>query len=153
MLILAILLSFGIWFGSLITFMVFREVTSGAVEGPEFWMPVLTRFAVNWYWLLITLLCLFSCAGLILSVCRVPLALSGAVGVAMPLIVGWFTLFCYSFDSFLGPVSMHHPQRFEFEAVLFSDHGFFSITFVLMVFMLGALVRDAMKQLREGNPD
>lgn len=150
-LVLAILLSFGIWFGSVITSHIFRTMYSGASEPVEFFMPVLTRFAIERYWLLIAIVSLFAGVGLVLSVRRAPAALVGAVGLAMPLLAGWFALFSLSYDSFLGPVSLHHPQRFELGAVLFSFGGFFSITFVLIVILLGLFVRDAARELRGGH--
>jgi hypothetical protein len=150
-LILAILLSFGIWFGSVITTHIFRSMYTGSSQPVEFFMPVLTRFAIDWYWSLIALVALCACAGLVLSLRRVPAALVGAVGVAVPLLTGWFTLFSLSFDSFLGPVSPHHPQRFDFGAVLFSFGGFFSITFILIVHLLGLFVRDAARDSHGGH--
>src|SRR5690242_9171052 len=127
-LVLAVLLSFGIWFGSAVANFILRSMYSGASEPPEFFMPVLTRFAIHQWWLLIALVVVFACIGLVLSMCRVPSALVGAVGIAFPLLIGWFAVFSLSFISFLGPVSLWHAQRFDFGAVLFSFGGFFSVT-------------------------
>jgi hypothetical protein len=147
MLILAIALSYGIWLGSVFTSIIFRAMySSQSLEQTYPFMPLLTRFALDRYWLLIVIVCLFSCAGLVLSARKVPEALVGAVGVAMPLLVSWFTLFSLSFDSFLGPVSLHHDRRFDFGAVLFSFGGFFSVTFILIVLLLGLFVRDTVRR-------
>lgn len=152
MLFEAIVLSFGIWFGSVITSYIFRSTYSGGTEPPEFFMPPLTRFAVDRYVLLIVITCLFSCVGLLLSLRRGPDALVGAIGVAAPLLVGWVTLFSLSFDLFLGPVSLHHPQRFDFGAVLSSYGGFFPITLILILLLFALFVRDALKQLQQSHP-
>ncbi|MCB9913345.1 MAG: hypothetical protein H7A46_22785 [Verrucomicrobiales bacterium] len=146
--LLAFLLAYGIWFGSKITLGLFRSICEGSDVQPEVIMPVLTRFAVNRCWILILAVSVFALGGLLLSAFRTPAALIGAVGIAMPLLVGWFSVFSLSFANFLGLVSMAHPQRFDPAALVFSFGGFFPISLALIVFLARLFVRDASRELR-----
>jgi small-conductance mechanosensitive channel len=147
-----VLLSFGIWFGSVITWFVIKSMYSPhSREEIYALIPILTRFAMDRYWLFIVIVCGFSCSTLLLSFRRASDALVGALGLAMPLLTGWFVVFSLSFESFLGPVSMHHAQRFDCGAVPLSFGGFFSVTFVLIALLLGNCLRDAVRDARGGH--
>jgi hypothetical protein len=146
--ILAMFLSFGIWFGSVITAHIFRETYAGSVQPPEFFMPMPTRLAVHWYWVSIVFVCLFASAGLVLSAVRIPESVAAGIGIGMPLLTGWFALFAFTFEWFLGEVSMHHPQWFEPGSFLFSFGGFFPISLMLIALLLGVCARDTIQQRR-----
>src|SRR4051812_37583562 len=55
------------------------------------------------------------------------------LGLCSQCLLIWVTLFAYLYDEFLGPVSMHHRQRFDFGQ-------FFSFGFGAFPVMLAGLV-------------
>lgn len=56
-----------------------------------------------------------------------------AMGLCMQWLVVWVAAFCLCYGGFLGSVSMHHPQRFEFDQFLSLAGGVFPLSFVLIV--------------------
>lgn len=143
-LLLATFLSFGIWFGSTIT----RHILH-VMYGEQMYVlsPFLTRLALNWYWLLILIVCVFACISLVLSVRYASEPLVGTVGIAMPLLVSWLTIFSFSLEFFYGGMSLHHSAKFEFSLFLTSIGGFFPITFLLIVLFLVLCTRDALRAI------
>jgi hypothetical protein len=55
------------------------------------------------------------------------------MGLCAQGLVAWSALFCFLFDEFLGPISLHHDPAFDFDTFIAFGGGVFPITFLFIV--------------------
>ena len=92
-------------------------------------MPQLTQFAIRYSWAFAFAAVLIGIASALLSK-RYPARILHFVTIDLSAqgLVVWFAMFCYCYDNFLGPVSLHHPQWFDFPNFFRFDFGVFPVT-------------------------
>lgn len=92
-------------------------------------MPPLTQFASRFAWVFVLIVVLVSVVALTLlqraSVRRTELL---AIALSSQALVVWLAMFCYCFDGFRGPISLHHEPRFEFAQFIRLAFGVFPVT-------------------------
>lgn len=95
----------------------------------DIYIPSVTQFASRFAWVFALSLVLLTTAVLtLLRRCpaRYPRLL--AMGLSSQGLVLWLAMFCFCFEVFRGPMSMHHGPRFEFSQFFQFAFGVFPVT-------------------------
>lgn len=109
-------------------------------EARIFWHTP-TRFAVDHPWFFAIAICLSTFATIALLQRRKNQAIQyTALGLSAQGTIFWAGMFCYSFDGFLGPMSLHQDSEFELLQFVKFGFGVFPVTLVaLLTTFFGAL--------------
>lgn len=97
-------------------------------------MPPITRFASKQSWLIVIALGAV-CLGSLLALRRFPERTIHCmtVGLCAEGFVTWLAMFCFCFDGFTGPMSLHHSPEFELLQFVSFGAGIFPVTLLLLV--------------------
>ncbi len=97
-------------------------------------MPPITRFASENSWLIVIALGAV-CLGSLLALRRFPERTIHCmtVGLCAEGFVTWLAMFCFCFDGFTGPMSLHHGPEFELPQFISFGAGVFPVTLLLVV--------------------
>ena len=112
-----------------------------SLEEVREFMPTLTRLASDHSWF-IALLLAGVCLTSMMLLRRLPdrPVQCITVGLCAQMLVMWAAMFCFCFEGFTGPMSMHHGPEFDAVSFVSFGTGVFPVTFVLIIATLvGAL--------------
>jgi hypothetical protein len=100
-------------------------------------MPAITRFASDCALVFVVLICMAGFLAAMLSRNRPDLGRSYLVaGVSGQVLIAWVAAFCFCFESFTGPLCLHHAPSFELPQFLTTAYGFFPVTLVAVLLPL-----------------
>ena len=97
-------------------------------------MPAITRVASDHSWFIAVLLAGVCLASLV-ALRRLPdrTVQCITVGLCAQGLVTWVAMFCFCFEGFTGPMSLHHGPEFEFPQFASFGAGVFPVTLLLVV--------------------
>ena len=96
-------------------------------------MPTITRLASDHPWFIAVLLAAVCVASLV-ALRRLPDSVIQCivVGLCAQGLVTWAAMFCFCFEAFTGPMSLHHGPEFEFLQFASFGAGVFPVTLLLV---------------------
>jgi hypothetical protein len=102
-------------------------------EAREF-MPTITRLASDHSWFIAVLFAAVCVASLV-ALRRLPDSPIQCIVVGQCALglVTWASMFCFCFEGFTGPMSLHHGPEFEFIQFASFGAGVFPVTLILVV--------------------
>lgn len=100
-------------------------------------IPSVTLFACDHLPFLVGLL-VTACLTALTAVWYLPnkVGQSVSVGLCTQWLIVWAAAFCFCYSGFLGGVSMHHPQFFEFDQFMTLEGGIFPVSLALIILTL-----------------
>lgn len=97
----------------------------------EVWkiMPAITRTATHFSWAFVVLIAAMSIASIV-CMRRFPERVVEHItaGLCVQGMVAWSGMFCFFFDGFTGPMSLHHGPKFELSEFVSFGFGVFPVT-------------------------
>ncbi|MBI3850802.1 MAG: hypothetical protein HY298_11090 [Verrucomicrobia bacterium] len=107
-----------------------------------------TRFAVAYSWAFALAIGLIGVVTATLCYrCPTRTSQLTVLGLCAQAALLWVVMFCYCYDGFCGPMSLHHGPNFELPQFVLFEFGVFPVTFV----MLTVTILTALTKGRYGN--